>query len=291
MDFDAYLAEYKDFMISLFQVECISGAAVATLSDFPGGLPPSMSELYGRAMDWLADPERDRKQSLVDILGTAGSFTEARVVSPAIMLVTFAVSRGAAPGDIDFPYVVHAQEHVMYFAHLDAFLAGTVRCICMRRPEVMKSSKKLTWEQVIEAGAWDALLQSLVERYVFEFGWPPVAERLAILQRDLGLSLTLPQEELEILRQGEELRNLIVHNGGRLSQAYVDARPEQGLVVGEYADITYLTNSALQRAIVDLVGEIVRAVAEAHFGMDRNNVQGIFPLRGEGEESTESNAA
>ena len=56
----------------------------------------------------------------------------------------------------------------MSYACLNAFIADSVRAICLRRPAVLKSDKKVEWSTLIELGNWNDIFTYLVETYVFK---------------------------------------------------------------------------------------------------------------------------
>ena len=54
----------------------------------------------------------------------------------------------------------------------------------------------------------------------------------------MGLNIEIPNSEFSILEEAENIRNIVVHNGGRISQEYINRTEKSGLNVGDLIPIT-----------------------------------------------------
>ncbi|MFQ5848679.1 MAG: hypothetical protein ACE5IQ_13545 [Candidatus Methylomirabilales bacterium] len=153
----------------------------------------------------------------------------------------------------------------MLFAHLDAFLADTVRAICFKCPEVLKCDKKMDWAQIIACGSWETVLDRLVEEYVFAFGWPGLTKRVEHMKERIGLELEVPEEELQEIRGAELIRDVIVHNGGQVSQEYLNRSGRTDVAVGDGIDVGGEELRKVSGAMRRLAEGIAKATAKKFF--------------------------
>jgi hypothetical protein len=156
----------------------------------------------------------------------------------------------------------------MHFAHLDAFMADTVRAICKARPDVLKSGRKLDWEAIVSSGGWEGLMTRLADQYAYEFGWESVTERLKVMQERLGLTLACPREHTRLLEEAELTRHVVVHNGGRVSQQYIQRTGCTDLRIGQFVPVTPTYVAQVARCAWSVAGALCVAVARAYCGVE-----------------------
>lgn len=171
-----------------------------------------------------------------------------------------------ASSEIDFKRIVNSQAYVMVFAHLDAFMADSIRAVCKLRPEVMKCDKTMEWVDIISCGTWDRLLTQLSEQYSFQFGWQSLVKRIDFLRSQIGLKLTFPEEKLKVIDDAENIRNVLVHNGGNASQEFLDRSKRSDLALGEQVPVTLESVRTLVGTISELGDRLYEAIAEKFYG-------------------------
>ena len=245
MNWEEYRVDYFAFDIAICQTEIVVRAADRILHDFPSKLPHD----WQGAIDRGTEAYRQAMKEAIDVLPEGGLLSTQKVdgqiaehfeddpsgiLRPLLEVYMRAALLGLPFEDISFNRRVYSQQIVMIFAHLDAFIADTLRAICRVRPEVLKSSKKIDWSTVIGAGNWDRLLGELVERYVYEFGWVSVVKRIDKMQKELGLNIEVSPDILKVVELAEIVRNLVIHNGSRMSREFMEKLVlEVGAEVGE----------------------------------------------------------
>ena len=82
----------------------------------------------------------------------------------------------------------------------------------------MKCARTIKWEEIIDAGDWDRLLEQMIERHVFTAGFRINTRQTRHLGERVGLELNVDEEPLKQLESSEYPRNVFVRNGGRASQ-------------------------------------------------------------------------
>jgi hypothetical protein len=201
-----------------------------------------------------------------------GSAEATSPLSEHIFLMRLAMfGLGIELDDLDFKNLLHAQQLVMIFAHLDAFMADTLRTICQVRPDVLKSQRKVEWETILNCGDWDQVVAFLTDQYIFEHGWGPLRRRIQALSKELGLEVRVPETDLEFLDSLEHLRNVIVHNGGKASREYLE-KTASDLEIGDMVSVDpALIDQTFQQALL-LGGEICAAVAAKFFSIPDSQI-------------------
>ena len=250
---------YYNYEISVSQAKILTMVAGESLKEFPINLPENLGKTMAEAvigyfdtfkiMINAAEEKMKGKQassihkiaeeylSNVSGLNEIENRLSAEVINMLIAM-TKIYSDENLSDDIDFERILYSQELVMLFAYLDAFMADSLRIICKKTPEILKSGKKIDMDTIISCGGWIELLDYLTERYIYEFGWPSLSERVEILKKRLGLVINFPENYLEILEQAENIRHIIVHNGGKVSQKYIAKTGQNDLVIGQFIPIT-----------------------------------------------------
>jgi hypothetical protein len=160
-----------------------------------------------------------------------GKLPDLYVATVSLLLVT--AKQCPNTNQIDFTRIVYSQALVMQFAQLDAFMSDSMRIICQTCPEVLKSDKTMNWTDILSCGEWDKILDWIIEKFVYDFGWQSLRKRLEILDKRIGLAIDFADEQIRQIEAAELVRNLITHNGGNINQKYIDATGQINLAVGQ----------------------------------------------------------
>lgn len=265
--------------------------------DFPENLPESLQtvvqkvpEVFVKVASKLADLPKeyfDKHNDGVDLgnldvdFAPYNSFEEiydSPLYSSVLALFLAQVNLGISQSTINYERLLYQQELIMMFAHLDAFIADTLRIICQARPEMLKRKKSIEWSTILSCGGWQELMDFLVEQFVYEFGWPPLRKRLKMMDEQLGIQISYPDYDFDIslLEEAENIRHILVHNGGRVSKEYIDRVGQYNLQVGDYIPLTFDYLEDVLSASRILVGELFLSVSEKFFGLDPLKITGVW---------------
>ncbi len=245
MNWDCYKHVFKSFEFSINQLMVMTLVSREVLKGWPDSLPSQIREPLQAGLKKTGDlwgDYFDKKITSEELhTGFDVIMKEAEAIEGGRPLFSSVISMYIARPDtssreIDFSRILHHQAIVMLFAHLDAFLADSIRAICRRRPEVLKSDKQIDWAEIIACGSWEAVLRRLVEEYVFTFGWPEIKKRVEHLKERIGLEFEVSEGDQQEIRRMELIRDLIVHNGGQVSQEYLNRSGRTDVAVGDRID-------------------------------------------------------
>lgn len=233
-----YRARYDDFVISLVQTAAIREHSEWTeeqwhalqrlvLSDYD-----DLPALDPREEDeWLAFLEEEPNDGEW-VVSNLEHETRARDPHSSALAALARIIRSGHPLP-KFRRAVLSQQLIMIFAHLDSFIADSVRVICEALPDVLKSrDRKLEWERIINCGSWDELLEHLIEEYVARSDRGPVLDRIDNMKRTFGLDLRVDNRALGTLEVAENVRHAFVHSGGRADSSFLNRCKVEDMVPG-----------------------------------------------------------
>jgi len=264
MSWDDYRRTYYTYMFSVAQVKLLTIVAEKVLKTFPEGLPPHLRDPFVKDMK-MAVETLGKEMEVARREGAPRSIElphESDIFGATFEMINVGYFLHGSMAHPDFERSLLYQWLVMVFAHLDAFIADTVRAICQVRPEVLKSDRKMSWEAILDYGEWEELLNQMVERYVLEIGWPPIRKRIEFLIKEFGLEIDFPSPYINVIEQAENDRHVVLHNGARISQEYIDRTQRRDVRVGdliplnrEYLEKIHLHSSALASAVMRSVAK------------------------------------
>lgn len=275
MNWETYERTYRDYTTAASQIEILTIVSNESLKDFPANLPEHLRETLAAGLIEVAGALREVAKSALD--GHVAKRTvdprEDHANNSLFNSVLKAYLSGASRSDggfdssfeLNFERLLSSQALIMVFAYLDAFLGDTLRVICSIRPEVLKTDKKMNWSKALEFERRDDLIRHLTERYVYDFGWLTLLDRIDYLKAKLGLAINPPSPDVALLQMGENVRHVAVHNGGRASQEYLAKTGRTDLSVGELVPLTFNEVDRISNAASLLAADIFEAVSEKFF--------------------------
>lgn len=269
MNYMDYETKYFDFEAAINRTRMISLAAGESLKDFPSKLPGDIRSIFRK--DWSRILEI-LSEHFEGALGPQFKKPDSPFVFPLIALLHCEYKRNKENPKFDllnFDTNLFAQELVMLYAHLDAFMAETMRTICLAQPAVLKNEKKFSWNKIIECGNWDSLFDTIVEHYVYEFGYMSIRERIQFLKEKHGLELLLITKRLDEIVMAENLRHIIIHNGGVVSNAFIEKTGRVDVKIGEMIHVTNNDVEKISDNIRDLGGRIFSSTTKKYFEIEK----------------------
>jgi hypothetical protein len=284
MLWQTYREMYYSYELSVSQTRVLTVVAGEAVKEFPNRLPEYLRRpLVARILDLArstAKSEAEREEISANVEDTPGGSDwgerKSRLFMPWLYMAIALQMIGGSAEDVNFEKLLCSQELVMLFTHLNAFMADSLRAICQVRPEVLRSGKQIDWATALSFRGKKGLLNHLTERYVFEFGWESVPKRLEFLRGKLGLAIECPVSDLELIEGAENIRNVVVHNGGRVDQEYIDKTGQSDLVIGEFVPVTPEYVDRVFTATRLLVGELFVQVSKKFFHVKDSKLMAVW---------------
>jgi len=145
------------------------------------------------------------------------------------------------------------------------YITNMLREVFLQRPEVLRSSETVTVLEVLSCNEMSEVVRLLPERKVDSLSYQGFDELLKYLQERIGLKIQCEKSLLAAVRQTIEVRNVIVHHGGRVSSLFLKRTKRHDLVQGQEFPLTdeYILES------IQAIRAVARALDAAfiqHFG-------------------------
>jgi hypothetical protein len=284
MRWQSYRKAYYGYELSVSQTRVLTVVAGEAVKEFPNRLPEYLRRpLVALIVDLArstAKSEAEREEISANVEDTPGGSDwgkkKSKLFGPWLDMAIASGMMGGSAEDVDFERLLCSQELVMLFTHLNAFMADSLRAICQVCPEVLGSGKQIDWATALSFHGRKELVDHLTERYVFEFGWESVPKRLEFLRKELGLAIECPGSDLELIEAAENIRNIVVHNGGRVDQQYIEKTGQNELVIGELVPVTSEYVVRVSTATRLLVGELFVQVSKKFFHVDDSKLMAVW---------------
>ena len=118
-------------------------------------------------------------------------------------------------------------------------------------------------------------MEYLRERFVLEFGSPNITKRIKYLSKDLNIKINYSNLNLELLDEAENARHIIIHNGGKVSQEYLERTKRTDLSIGEFLPTGFDYADSVAKASHKLINEVFQSVSEKFFDAKESDTHSL----------------
>ena len=165
-------------------------------------------------------------------------------------------------------------EEVLVCRYIDAFeyyVSQVLLKVFISCPDLLKSSdsgmrgksdNKVEVREVLEAGSIEEFIRRYADKKVTELGYSGLKKIIEYLNRKLGLEVDYTTQAFRVASEFAEVRNIIVHNAGRVSSLYLQHTGRTDLQEGDLYPLTQdsYTNKGTQ-AILEVAKEVDAQIA------------------------------
>jgi len=116
-------------------------------------------------------------------------------------------------------------ELIYLFVIIEALMSDLLRIIYQAKPESLKSNNQITHEDIINLGNWEKIIGKLIQNKVYNLGRLSLNNKLDEFEK-IGLDNIKSDIDIEFLEKITKIRNLIVHDGGKVNQEYYNLYPD-----------------------------------------------------------------
>jgi hypothetical protein len=181
--------------------------------------------------------------------------------------------------NLDFSRLQNFQGLIMHFSNFEGILADSLRAICYVRPEVMKKKKTVEWEEILSLKSWQDIIDMLTEKFVYDLGWQSLEERVNTFRTLFGLELNFSEDEIAVLKKVELIRNLIVHNAGKVNADYLKLEPSEKLQIGDYVPFDKEFLEHVSRTLQSIAANIYLQISIKYFGKKKHEANTCILFR------------
>jgi hypothetical protein len=137
-----------------------------------------------------------------------------------------------------FPDVLLETVFVYRVALFTAFLTDMLSATLLSRPEMLKSGKTLSYEEIVELPDRAAVIDLIVQRELTDFSDNSVQDQARWIYRHLGLPLFTDDAQLVRVNELSARWSLFVHTNGIVDQNYLKRVPQTPHTSGERLTVT-----------------------------------------------------
>jgi hypothetical protein len=148
---------------------------------------------------------------------------------------------------------------LIYLAALfDAFMSDSLASILAARPDMLRSSKQLTYESALSFDDRDAMVEFMAQREIGEMGYKSFKDQLSYYKTRVGVVLDGAAVDAAQFVELTARRTVLVHNNGAANQIYVTLVGDTSVRLGDRLDVDDVNwaNS------VEVVTRAVTAISE-----------------------------
>lgn len=145
------------------------------------------------------------------------------------------------------------------------YLASLLSEIFAKRPEMLKCSAQVTYEQLIELGSFEAFYSYAAEKRIMGYMYKGLPEVLTYLTT-LGVRLKDCRKLVEQACETMELRHIIIHNDGRVNNTFKEKTRYKSLQCGKVFSIRKRHIEFAAEGLSHLA-HVIDMKAVQHFGL------------------------
>lgn len=156
---------------------------------------------------------------------------------------------------------------------LERYLSTMLFDVFTQRPEALRSSEQVRVSDVLDCDDMAQVVRKLAERKVTALAYQGLDVLLSDLREKLGLPIDPADPGVSAVREGIEVRNIVVHNGGLVNALFVRRTKRNDLAVGTAFPLNQDYVIAHGRAARNLLEKLDEAFV-GHFGLkyaDKND--------------------
>lgn len=115
---------------------------------------------------------------------------------------------------------------IYLFTMFEAFLQDSLKLVLLSHPECMISNRKLNVKDVLSQDSLHEVHNLILGKELDEFGHKSFNDQIQYLADRFNLDITKWSGEVDLLAQRRGIRNLMVHNQGKLTQEFKNNFPD-----------------------------------------------------------------
>ncbi len=126
------------------------------------------------------------------------------------------------------------------------YLSEILRRVFVHKPETLRTAEQVSVREVLEAGEMNEFIKRIAEKKVIELGYESLEGIMKYLNERLGLDLDTQTKEFRAAKEYIEVRHIIAHNGGRVSELLLRRTGRIDLNVNDFFPLTaeYVSNGS-----------------------------------------------
>jgi hypothetical protein len=139
------------------------------------------------------------------------------------------------------------------------YLSEILQAAARKRPEILRSSERVTTEEILQFESVDDIVSFIADRKISELSYGGLRQTEQFIKDRLGLELFDDQSQRELLTILVELRNIQTHNRGKINRLFLKRIGRQSqsrftfvedqIYHADFETIVLLSNNAIKVAL------------------------------------------
>jgi len=139
------------------------------------------------------------------------------------------------------------------------YLSEILQAAARKRPEILRSSERVTTEEILQFESVDDIVSFIADRKISELSYGGLRQTEQFIKDRLGLELFDDQSQRELLTILVELRNIQTHNRGKINRLFLRRIGRQSqsrftfvedqIYHADFETIVLLSNNAIKVAL------------------------------------------
>lgn len=246
----------REYIKSISKIYLIGEICDNVFEDFPTNLPESVNEKWRKKTKKIIF--KDGKASLdFDDYGFLG-----------ILL-------NVIPGKeekSDFQQVILRQDLVNYLAYLEAVMQDLQRCIYKNNPTLLPEEKEIKLKDIVNKSTMDEMLNYLIEKQLEKSGYDKITNQIERLNnKPFLLKISIKKNEINELNTFIAIRNLILHNGSRITNEYLELDKKSKYKIGDVICLERKKINELFLYVEKVAVEIFASICKEFYNIEKQN--------------------
>ncbi|MEE4740602.1 hypothetical protein V2K88_02870 [Pseudomonas alliivorans] len=144
----------------------------------------------------------------------------------------------------------------------EAALSDIIRVALLFRPQILKSKKMISYEDIFGESDLESLVAKIVDKEISDLTYGSIDDLIEYLKNKLYIPIDFLPEEKDELNWCKATRNLLVHNQGRVDAKFLKMTAKGKYLMGESIVVTESDwNDArhlLERIVLALESAVIR---------------------------------
>ena len=248
-----------EFTKAVSKIHLIGTISDEIFSDFPKNLPEIIRDKWKEKMKNVIY-RRDTNELEFD-------FNEFGVLGSLIHVLPL---EGQT---VDFKQIILRQDIINYIAHLEAVMQDIQRFIFINKPELLPDEKQLSYKEIISIKTMPEMLDYMINKQLEKSGYDKLSAQVTRLNNKPYLfKISIKKEELQKIDLLVSIRNLILHNGSKITNEYLVLNPSSTLRFGESLHLTRQEINDAHILIQRIAYETYASVGDSLFGIGKTTL-------------------
>ena len=172
----------------------------------------------------------------------------------------------------NFQQVILGQEFINYLAHLEALMQDVFRHVFKNNPDLLPEDKEIKWKEIVDKKSVEEIHDYVIDKHLEKSGYDKLSHQIEKLNNKPFLfSISIKKEKLIEIENLITIRNLILHNGSKITNDYLKLNPKSKFALNETIILTREEVNNAQLLINKVAYETYASICYKIHGIPKQN--------------------